>query len=145
MATARRLGRALRARLDRTRSGSDRGFSILEAVVLFPLIFVMAMISVQAVLVWHARNVAEAAAQDALRAARGYEVPHRRAVGRQEGDAYLTQVGKGFFQSTPKVDVTPSPDTVTVHVTGTVIEVIPFNVHFTVNEVATGPIERLTG
>lgn len=136
--TARRLVRVLRALLDAARSESDGGFSTLEAVVVIPTVVIITMLVVQYVLLWHARNVTEAAAQDALRVARGYEAA--AAQGRAAGTEYLhNAAGKLLEKFTMTVD--RGTDLVTVHVRGTVTSVVPFGT-YTVDESAAGPIEK---
>lgn len=136
--TARRLVRALRARLDAARSEGDRGFSTLEAVVVIPVVVIITMIVVQYVLLWHARNVTEAAAQDALRVARGYQAA--AAQGQAAATEYLhNAAGKLLENFTITVD--RGTDLVTVHVHGTVTSVVPFGT-YTVDESASGPVEK---
>ncbi len=140
--TGRRLGRVLPTRLAVARSGHDRGFSTLEAVVVIPVVVILTMLVVQYVMLWHARNVTEAAAQDALRVARGYQAA--AAQGQAAGTEYLHNVaGKLLEEFT--VTVARGGDSVTVHVHGTVTSVVPFGT-YTVDEYASGPVEKyMTG
>src|SRR5579875_3202883 len=136
--TKRRLRQSLRARLDVARSEHDRGFSTLEAVVVIPVVVVVTMLVVQYVMLWHARNVTEAAAQDALRIARGYQAA--AAQGQAAGTEYLHNAA-GKLLETFTVTVTRGPEIVTVHVHGTVTSVVPFGT-YTVDESASGPVEK---
>jgi|ThiBio_1000_plan_1041568.scaffolds.fasta_scaffold00444_23 type II secretory pathway pseudopilin PulG len=134
----RRLRQSLRARLAVARSEHDRGFSTLEAVVVIPVVVILTMLVVQYVMLWHARNVTEAAAQDALRVARGYEAA--AAQGQAAGTEYLhNAAGKLLEKFTVTVD--RGPAVVTVHVHGTVTSVVPFGT-YTVDESASGPVEK---
>lgn len=139
--TSRRLFRALSARWARTVRDRDGGFSTLEAVVVIPVVVIMTMISVQYVMVWHARNVAEAAARNGLRIARGYQ-----ATGPQ-GSASCTQyldtvANKMLGQRSCTANRGAQTVVVTVH--AKVMSVIPFG-SFTVDESASGPVEMFNG
>ncbi|WP_375504654.1 TadE/TadG family type IV pilus assembly protein [uncultured Jatrophihabitans sp.] len=139
--TSGRLFRALSARWARTVPDRDGGFSTLEAVVVIPVVVIMTMISVQYVMVWHARNVAEAAARNGLRVARGYQ-----ATGPQ-GSASCTQyldtvANKMLGQRSCTANRGGQTVVVTVH--AKVMSVIPFG-SFTVDESASGPVEVFNG
>ena len=119
-------------------SAHDSGFSTLEAVVVIPVVVVLTMLVVQYVMLWHARNVTEAAAQDALRIARGYKAA--AGQGQAAGTEYLhNAAGKLLEKFT--VSVERGPEIVTVHVHGTVASVVPFGT-YTVDESAAGPVEK---
>lgn len=136
--TTRRLRQALWARLVSARSEHDRGFTTLEAVVVIPVVVIVTMLVVQYVMLWHARNVTEAAAQDALRIARGYEAA--AADGQAAGTEYLHNAA-GKLLETFTVTVNRGSTTVSVHVHGTVSSVLPFGT-YTVDEYASGPVEK---
>ena len=108
---------------------------------MIPVLIIMTMISVQYVMVWHARNVAEAAARDGLRVARGYQ-----ATGPQGSAScakYLDTVAKRMLgERSCTADRGGQTVVVTVH--AKVMSVIPFG-SFTVNETATGPVEVFSG
>jgi type II secretory pathway pseudopilin PulG len=129
---------SLRARPDQPRSDHDRGFSTLEAVVVIPVVVITTMLVVQYVMLWHARNVSEAAAQDALRVARGYQA--EAAQGQAAGTEYLTNAA-GKLLETFTVTVDRGLDVVTVDVWGRVTSVVPFGT-YTVDEYASGPVEK---
>ena len=136
--TARRAVRALRTRIRRVRSEGDRGFSTLEAVVVIPVVVILTMVVIQYVLLWHARNVTEAAAQNALRVARGYQAA--AAQGQASATDYLHKVaGRMLDNFIVTVDRGPTAVTVTVH--ATVTSVVPFGT-YTVTETAAGPVEQ---
>ena len=122
----------------RTRAGVvDDGFSTLEAVVVIPVVVLLTMLVIQFVMLWHARNVSEAAAQDAARVARGYQ--RSAAEGQTAGMQYLDKVaGKMLDHYT--VDVQRTATTVTVTVHASVSSVVPFGT-YTVTETASAPVE----
>ncbi|HEY3717759.1 MAG TPA: TadE/TadG family type IV pilus assembly protein [Jatrophihabitantaceae bacterium] len=136
-----RVALRIRGRLQRVRREGDRGFLALEAVIIIPVAIILTMLVVQYVMLWHARNVAEAAAQNGLRAARAYQAS--AAQGQASASDYLHNVAGGMLTNT-HVDANRSATTVTVHVSAHVKSVIPFG-HFTVAEHAIGPVERFTG
>jgi type II secretory pathway pseudopilin PulG len=136
--TARRAVRVLRTRIRRVRSESDRGFSTLEAVVVIPVVVILTMLVIQYVLLWHARNVTEAAAQNALRVARGYQAA--AAQGKASATDYLHKVA-GRMLDKFSVTVDRGPTAVTVTVRATVTSVVPFGT-YTVTETAAGPVEQ---
>lgn len=127
-----------RAAACHARSDRERGFSTLEAVVVIPVVVIITMLVVQYVLLWHARNLTEAAAQDGVRVARGYQA----AAGQGEAAAteYLhAAAGKLLDGFTVTVD--RGTDEITVEVHATVTSVVPFGT-YTVDESASGPIEK---
>ncbi len=132
------MKQSLRDRLDQARNGRDSGFSTLEAVVVIPVVVILTMLVVQYVMLWHARNVTEAAAQDALRVARGYEAA--AAQGQAAGTEYLHNAAGKLLEKF-SITVDRGPDMVTVHVHGTVSSVVPFGT-YTVDEYASGPVEK---
>lgn len=119
----------------------DGGFSTLEAVVVIPVVIIMTMISVQYVMVWHARNVAEAAARDGLRVARGYEATGPQ--GSASCTQYLATVANKML-SERSCTANRGGQTVVVSVHAKVMSVIPFG-SFTVQESASGPVEVFNG
>lgn len=116
----------------------DSGYSIVEAVITLPVLIVLTMFVVQYALLWHGRNVAEAAAQDGLRTARSYQ--GTAAVGQQAAVDYLSQVAPKLLTS-PHVQVDRTPTTVTVRVRAQVLSLLGFAA-LDVTETATGPVER---
>lgn len=135
---AQRLTQWLRVRFDRARGERDRGFSTLEAVVVIPAAVIITMLVIQYVMLWHARNVTEAAAQDALRVARGYQAQAEQ--GQAAGTEYLHNTA-GRLLDEVTVTVHRAGQIVTVHVHGTVTSVVPFGTYH-VDEYASGPVEK---
>jgi Flp pilus assembly protein TadG len=110
---------------------------VLEAAIVLPIVFLLTMTIAQWAIVWHARNVAEAAAQEGLRTAQAYQ--STASAGRADTVTYLATVA-GRSLPDPKVTVTRGPATATVQVDATVASVIPFG-HFQISESASGPVE----
>lgn len=114
---------------------------MLEAAITLPVMFLLTMLIVQWALVWHARHLAESAAQEALRSAAAYR--SSATTGRQDGTAFLAQTG-GHLLTHPVITVRRSATGVHVHVHGVVLNVEPFG-SFTVDADADGPVERYVG
>lgn len=106
--------------------------------MVIPTVVIMTMLVVQFVMLWHARNVSEAAAQDAARVARGYQ--RSAAEGQAAGRDYLESVA-GKMLENYTVDVQRTATTVTVTVHATVSSVLPFGT-YTVTESASAPVEQ---
>lgn len=119
------------------RDDADGGYSVLEVAIVLPIVFFLIMMIVQWAIVWHARNVAEAAAQEGLRTTETYQ--GSASAGRADTVTYLSQVAPHSLPN-PQVTVTRTADNATVTVSARVASVIPFG-HFTVSERASGPVE----
>ncbi len=132
-----RAGAVLRRRHDAVRAGRDRGYSVLEAAITLPVMIFLTMVIVQWAIVWHARNVAQAAAQEGLRTAEAYQ--SSGAAGQADAVNFLHQTAPHALAGAT-VTVDRGPTTVTVRVHSTVMSVIPFG-NFSVDESASGPVE----
>lgn len=122
------------------RQGRDeRGAaSLIQLVLVAPVLLLVLMFIVQFALVAHARSVVEAAAEQGSAVA-------RRADGTQAGAQaetvkYLDKLGPKMLM-TRSVSANRTADTATVTVTGTVISLVP-GVHPRVKETSSGPVER---
>lgn len=113
---------------------------MLEAAITLPAIILVTMFIVQWAIVWHARSVAEAAAEEGLRTAESYQ--STAADGKADTINYLHQVAPHVLAGA-QVTVDRAPTTVTVRVQSPVMSVIPFG-DFTVDESASGPVEAFT-
>jgi len=130
------------SRLARARwRGGDRGFSTLEAVVVIPTVVLLTMLVVQYAMVWHARNIAQAAAQNGLQVARGYGATSTQ--GQASATLYLHDVAGRLLTDT-QVSADRGASTVVVTVRATVASVVPFG-SFHVSERAVGVTERFGG
>ena len=125
----------------RERRERDHGFSALEAVLVIPTVVIMTMLVVQYVLLWHARNIAQAAAQNGLRTARGYHAT--AAQGQASAAEYLREVAGPMLTHT-SIATRRGPTTVVVTVHATVTSVLPFG-SFAVTGTAAGPVEKFAG
>ncbi|MDT9594884.1 pilus assembly protein [Nocardioides zeae] len=103
-----------------------------------PLLILLTMLIVQTGLVFHARAVAENAAQEGASAARQYDGTVAAATERTH--RYLDELGPEML-SDRSVQVTRTPASVEVTVTGDVVSLVPF-VDIGVAETASGPVER---
>lgn len=115
------------------------GSSTTELVLLMPAVLLAVMVSIQAALYFHAGQVAEAAAQEALEAA---QVESGTAdMGRAEAESFLGEAG-GVREAV--VEVTRTAEEVAVQVRGSAPNALPFSV-WHVKASATGPTERFVG
>lgn len=129
----------VRAALRQLRS-DEHGGGTVELVIATPLLLLLILLIAQFALYMHATHIAQTAAFDALSAAR--VSGGSAAAGTAEGHRVLAQVGSGPLQAT-SVAVHRGPNQVSVNVTGTVINVIPFAT-LTVHAEAVGPVEKFT-
>ncbi len=135
--TRRSTYRALRNRWRCVVRNRDSGFGTLEAVIVIPAVVMLTMIIVQYVMLYHARNVAEAAARDGLRVARGYQAS--AAQGKAAAEQYLTDVAPKLLVHRD-CTVQRGAATVAIVCHADVASVVPFG-SFSVTEHATGPVE----
>ena len=117
---------------------ADGGYSVVAAAITLPALILFTMLVVQWALIWHGRHVAEAAVQDGIRAARGYQ--STAASGQQSAQAYLNAVAPNLLTS-PSVTTSRTATTVTVQVHARLLSVVPF-ADFDVTQTAAGPVER---
>ena len=104
-----------------------------------PVVLFLVMLIVQAGLYFHARQVVEAAAQEALEAAQGETAT--QDLGTQAGDTFLAEAG-GVRDAV--VDVTRSGTQVSVSVAAAAPNVLPLAV-WQVSASVTGEVERFIG
>lgn len=122
----------------------DTGAVTLELVIAFPSVLLAVLLTINAALWYHARNIALAAAQEGVRAGRAYDgnINNGRAT-RATAATFVRTTGGGFLLA-PHVDTSGSTShTVIVHVTGKTVSLIP-GLHLGVSQVARGPVERFT-
>ncbi|MBD0741664.1 TadE/TadG family type IV pilus assembly protein [Streptomyces sp. CBMA152] len=122
------------------RPRGDRGAASTQLVLVVPALLLLALLVVQFALVWHARHIAQYAAQRALAAAR---TEHgTQADGQVQARHSLAALG-GRILTSPSVAVERTAAQTTARVTGTVMAVIPgLTLH--ASGTASGPTERLT-
>lgn len=112
--------------------------SLAEVVLVAPALLLALMLIVQFGLYFHARNIAEQAAQEGAAAARQFDGSEKS--GHTQATQFLSAVGTKTLQDRA-VTVDRSLQSATVTVTGTVISLVP-GLKLHVKETATGPVER---
>jgi len=116
------------------RRHSEAGVTSTEVAVLMPVVIALVLVPFQVGLWWHAKQVADAAAQEAVDAAQVADATEND--GMAAASWFLDQAGN---LEDPQVTVTRSVDTVTVEVTGQAPRLL---FTWSVTAVATGPVER---
>jgi hypothetical protein len=112
--------------------------SVAQVVLIAPALLFTLMLIVQFALMFHARNVAEQAAQEGAAAARRFDGTSDAA--RRTTLDYLSALDTTTLQDRG-VAVNRTTETATVTVSGIVISLVP-GIHLRVAESATGPVER---
>jgi Flp pilus assembly protein TadG len=118
----------------------QRGTGTVELVIATPVLLLLILFIIQGALDMHARNIAQAAASEALSATRvsGGSI----TAGTTEANRVLSQLGNGPLHAS-SVNVRRTATQASVTITGTVTNVVPFFT-FTVHGDAVGPVERFT-
>lgn len=127
----------IRARLARA-GDQDRGSSVFEFILLVPVLIVLTLLVVQFALVWHGKQVAQAAAAEGVTAASGWQ--RTASDGAAEAERFLQQVAPQLL-SDRSVTASDGGGSVTITVTAHVSTVVPF-ADFTIVESASGPVEQ---
>lgn len=130
-------GRVRRSWLGRL-CADERGAATAELVLATPLLLLLIMLIAQFTLWLHATHIAQAAASQALSATRVQS--GTIAAGDTEAQRVLSQLGRGPLHN-PRVTVTRDPAQATVHIEGSVTNVVPF-LSLTAAGDAVGPVER---
>lgn len=122
-----------------SRIRSERGAASLgQMVIIAPALLFGLMLIVQAGLYFHARNVAEQAAQEGAAEARSFD--GNEGAARQRAQEYLEVLGDRAL-SDRDIAVERGQETASVTVSGNVVSLVPF-VSWKVSESASGPVER---
>lgn len=129
----------MRSGLRRLRN-DQRGAGTVELVIATPLLLLLILLIAQFALYMHATHIAQAAASEALSAAR--VSGGSTFAGNTEGQRILAQLGSGPLQGS-SVNVQRGSTRASVTITGTATSVIPF-MTFTVHAEAVGPVEKFT-
>lgn len=119
----------------------ERGSSSLELVIVFPAVLLIIFSGITAALFFHARNVAQAAAQEGLRDAQA--VNGSGDQGEQRARQFLQAAGGGDVLRDVTVTRSVTANWATVTVEGRSLTLLP-GVTFRVEQSATGPVERFT-
>ena len=120
------------------RRRSQRGTTTLEAVLVFPVLLLLLMLIIQFALWYHATDVATAAAQDGVRAARVEGGTGQDGYDR--ANTLLDEAARSILQDR-KVVVARTTDDARVEVSGTCIALVPF-LRLPVRAVAASGTER---
>ena len=129
----------MKRQMKRPGGHDERGaMSLAQVVITAPALLFLLMLIVQFGLMFHARNIAEQAAQEGAAVARRFD--GTKTQGREKALQLLTAVGEGTLKNRD-VTVTRTADTATVTVIGTVVSVVP-GFSLVVSESASGPVEK---
>lgn len=118
--------------------GERGAASAAQAALVAPVLLASLMLIVQVGLLFHARNVAEEAAQEGAAAGRRFDGSGSEA--QDAASRYLGSLSDRTLQNR-SVRATRTAQTTTVTVTGTVLAVVPW-LDLAVEESASGPVER---
>lgn len=120
---------------------SDQGSSIVEAVIVVPILMFVLLVIVQFCLWMHATQVAQLAASEGDRVARSYG--GGPAAGTATAQSVLHGRGSDVSGSSVTVAVLPG-DSEVLRVTGQATSILP-GLSFTVSASAIGPIQQFRG
>lgn len=129
-----------RRRASRPATGADAGSVSVELVVATPLLLLLVLLIAQFAVWWHANHVAQAAAAQALAAARAQHAT--AANGEDQATTVLSQAGREVLRH-PRVVVTRTGSRVHVRIEATAERVVP-GLSLPVHAVADGPVDRWT-
>lgn len=122
--------------MDSARVTDDKGLTSTELAVLMPVVIALVLVPFQVALWWHASQVANAAAREAVDAAQVVTATDDDGI--RAAEWFLDAAGN---ITDAEVTITRTTDTVTVDVTGQAPRLIPgFDWHVAGH--ATGDIER---
>ena len=131
-----------RARVAPARPPNDRGSATVQIVVLMPALFLLMFTGMQAALIYHARTVAIAAAQEGARtAAAQYS---SAAAGDAAAEQFIASAGGEDVLRGVTVTATRDATTASVVVAGATMSVVPGWTPQIVQS-ASAPVERVTG
>ena len=129
----------MRCRGEREREGMrDRGYSVVEFVIIVPVMMGMILLLLQVGLFLLARQVAVAAAREGVQVARDYQGSDADA--RDQTRVYL-HTAAPILLSRPRVDLTRTPTTITIRVRARVLAPLPV-LAWAIDAHASGPVER---
>ena len=120
----------------------EGGSVSIQMVVLMPALFSVMFLGVQAALMYHARTVAIAAAQEGARTAAALNSTY--ALGQQAARTFVVNAGGDGVLKTASVTGSRGPATANVSVSGVSLSVIP-GWQPRISQSASAPVERLTG
>jgi sensor c-di-GMP phosphodiesterase-like protein len=118
------------------RPRGEQGLTSTELAVLMPVVIALVLVPFQVALWWHASQIADAAAREAVDAAQVATATEEDGI--QAAEWFLDAAGN---LTETEVSVTRTTDMVSVEVTGRAPRLIP-GLDWQVAGYATGPIER---
>ena len=119
----------------------DRGAATTVMVIVIPTVMLCVFLAVQFALVYHARHVATAAAQDAAWAATAQNGTPQDA--QRVAAELIDHNASGLLHNTT-ITVTPDGGSVRVEITGDVVSLVP-GTHLHITADAATPTEHVTG
>lgn len=125
-------------RIGDRRFGERGAVSTTQLLIAMPVLLATMALTVQAALFFHARQIADQAAQEGVSVARSHASTAQ--AGKERATRFLDQVGGGTIENR-SVTATRTETVATVTVTGKVVAVIP-GVVFQLDQTATAPVER---
>lgn len=123
----------------RQRRRRDRGAASVELVLATPLLLLLLMAGVQFALWAHARNMAQAAANEGVQTARAYG--SSAAAGKADTQALLADLSGGSLTGT-SVSAGRTATSATITITGQATSVIP-GLTFPIRISVTAPVEKV--
>jgi Flp pilus assembly protein TadG len=124
------------------RPANDRGSATVQLVVLMPALFLLMFTGMQAALIYHARTVAIAAAQEGARTAAA--LYSSAAAGDGAAEQFIASAGGEGVLRSIAVTATRDATTASVVVAGTTMSVVP-GWKPQIVQSASAPVERVTG
>lgn len=125
----------------RRESHGEQGTLSIETVIALPVLMVTILICMQIFLLYFARSIALAAAQEGVRAARAEHASH--GSGAAVARRYASRTAGGFL-TTISASTSLTDSTVRVQVHGRALSLVPFLPSFAVEAESIGAIERFT-
>jgi TadE-like protein len=119
---------------------AEAGSVSVELVVATPLLLLLILLITQFAVWWHANHIAQAAAAQALAAARAQDATAAR--GEDEAALVVSEAGRGVLRH-PRVVVTRTGTRVHVRIDARAEPVVP-GLSLPVHAVADGPVDRWT-
>ena len=122
----------------------DTGSATLELAVLFPIVLLLLFGAIQGALYFHGRNVAMAAAEQGVRAARADGQTARAGTAAAQARQVLADTDELDNLSELRIAPDVGADTVRVTVSARTVSLLPGVAGPRIGQSASGPIERFT-
>ena len=135
---------AARPRRPASHGQGERGALTLELVVLFPVLLLLLFGMFQGALFFHGRNVALAAAEQGVRAARVDGQSDRAGAAEQQARQFLLDTGELDNLAQLRIAAAVDADQVRVTVTARTLSLLPGLPGPQISQSAAGSIERFT-